>query len=89
MVLLSGSEIPAAVVRELISSAVDLVVHVARATDGARQVTAIDEVRPEGFDFLAQARTRPLLKTGRLAALPLRPVRGAEAVDSLEPWVGR
>ena len=44
MVLLAGTEIPSRAIREQISSALDLVVHVKRCDDGVRRVAAISEV---------------------------------------------
>ena len=44
LVLMSGVELPLKVVRQQISSAVDLIIQVTRLKDGARKVTAITEV---------------------------------------------
>jgi len=44
MVLLSGVEIPIRAIREQISSAIDIIVHTARAGNGGRAITAIVEV---------------------------------------------
>jgi len=44
MTLMSGVEMPVAAIREQIASAVDVVVHQARAADGARRIAAIVEV---------------------------------------------
>jgi pilus assembly protein CpaF len=44
MVLMSGAELPVRVIRSYISSAVNLVVQIARLQDGSRRVTAITEV---------------------------------------------
>ena len=48
MVLMSGFELPVRAIREQISSAVDLVVHVARLRDGTRRVTHITEIEGMG-----------------------------------------
>jgi pilus assembly protein CpaF len=44
MVLMAGLELPLAIVREQIASAVDIVVHQARAADGVRRIQSILEV---------------------------------------------
>lgn len=92
MVLLSGVDIPAPVVRDLVVSAVDLVVQVTRAANGARHVTAIDEVvaHPDAVGSGEPiSRTHPLLGDGRLVALPRRPRRTVEVLAPLDDWVGR
>lgn len=44
MVLMSGMELPSRAIREQISSAVDLIVHESRFSDGTRRVTYVTEV---------------------------------------------
>lgn len=44
MILMAGMEIPIKAIREYITSAVDLVVHVERLNDGRRKVTSICEI---------------------------------------------
>ncbi len=44
MILLSGIELPVRAINEMISSAIDLIVHVARFSDGSRKITGITEV---------------------------------------------
>ncbi len=44
MVLMSGMELPSRAIREQISSAVDIIIHESRLSDGSRKVTAITEV---------------------------------------------
>jgi pilus assembly protein CpaF len=44
MVLMSGMELPSRAIREQIASAIDLVVHESRLSDGSRKVTYISEV---------------------------------------------
>jgi pilus assembly protein CpaF len=44
MTLMSEVDLPVRVIREQISSAIDLIVHVSRMRDGSRKVTAITEV---------------------------------------------
>lgn len=51
MILLSGIELPMRAINEMISSAIDLVVHVARFSDGTRKITGITEVVGLTSDF--------------------------------------
>jgi len=44
MVLMAGMEIPIKAIREYIASALNIVVHVSRLTDGRRKVTSISEI---------------------------------------------
>jgi pilus assembly protein CpaF len=44
MVLMSGMELPVRAIREQIASAVDLVVHESRFSDGSRKVTRVTEI---------------------------------------------
>ena len=44
MVLMSGLDLPSRAIREQISSAVDLIVHESRMSDGSRRITHITEV---------------------------------------------
>ena len=44
MVLMSGMELPSRAIREQISSAVDLIVHESRFSDGTRRITHVTEV---------------------------------------------
>ena len=44
MVLMSGMELPSRAIREQIASAVDIIIHESRMSDGSRKVTAISEV---------------------------------------------
>jgi pilus assembly protein CpaF len=49
MVLMAGYDLPMRAIRQQIASAVDLIVHLERLTDGTRRVVAITEVlRTEG-----------------------------------------
>ena len=48
MVLMSGMELPSRAIREQIASAVDVIIHESRMSDGSRKVTAITEVT--GFE---------------------------------------
>ena len=44
MVLMSGMELPSRAIREQIASAIDIVIHESRMSDGSRKVTCISEV---------------------------------------------
>ena len=44
MVLMSGMELPSRAIREQIASAVDVIIHESRMSDGSRKVVAISEV---------------------------------------------
>jgi pilus assembly protein CpaF len=48
MVLMAGFDLPVRAIREQISSAVDLILHIARLRDGTRRVTHVTEV--EGME---------------------------------------
>jgi len=43
-VLMSGMELPSRAIREQIASAVDIIIHESRLSDGSRKVVAISEV---------------------------------------------
>jgi len=44
MVLMSGMELPVRAIREQIASAIDLIIHETRGSDGARRITKVTEV---------------------------------------------
>lgn len=44
MILMSGMELPVRAIREMIASAVDIVVHIARLSDGTRKIIQVTEV---------------------------------------------
>jgi pilus assembly protein CpaF len=48
MVLMAGMDLPVRAIREQLSSAVDMVVHLSRLRDGTRRITQVSEV--EGFE---------------------------------------
>ena len=55
MVLMSGMELPSRAIREQIASAVDVIIHESRMSDGSRKVTAITEVTGlEGSQIVMQ-----------------------------------
>ena len=55
MVLMSGMDLPSRAIREQIASAVDIIIHESRMSDGSRKVTAITEVTGlEGSQIVMQ-----------------------------------
>jgi len=55
MVLMSGMELPSRAIREQIASAMDIIIHESRLSDGSRRVTAITEVTGlEGSQIVMQ-----------------------------------
>jgi len=55
MVLMSGMDLPSRAIREQISSAVDIIIHESRLSDGSRKVVAISEVTGlEGSQIVMQ-----------------------------------
>lgn len=44
MILMSGIELPARAIREMVASAVDLIVHTTRLSDGSRKIMSIAEI---------------------------------------------
>ena len=55
MVLMSGMDLPSRAIREQIASAIDLIVHEARLSDGSRRVSAISEIcGSEGTQLVMQ-----------------------------------
>jgi pilus assembly protein CpaF len=88
MVLMAGFDLPVRAIREQISSAVDLIVHVARLKDGTRRVTHVTEVEGmEGeiitlqdlflFDYGMGVDDNGVYK-GRLKATGIRPTFSEE-----------
>jgi len=70
--LMGGLGLPLEAVREQLSSALDLVVQVARGPGGTRRVVAVEEVGP---DPTSPVRTLPLAVHGLVLTEPLRPPR--------------
>ena len=71
--LLSGVDIPLAALRAQVASAVQVVVHTARLSDGSRKIAAVSEVLPlEGGDYRVRDlfRWNPALERFELPAGP-------------------
>ena len=82
MVLMAGYDLPVRAIRQQVSSALDLIVHLSRVRDGSRRVTAISEVlRMEAdvitlqdiFTFEQEQITGDGKVIGRLVSSGLRP----------------
>ena len=82
MVLMAGYELPVRAIRQQVSSALDLVVHLERVEDGTRRVTSIAEVQrmesevitmQELFRFNVERVTPERVVVGELASTGLRP----------------
>jgi pilus assembly protein CpaF len=90
LVLLAGIPLPLAAIRRQIASALDAVVFVVRAADGARRVETIAEL-PSGIDR-AGSRVRALFERRGsdlvAVASPTRPARRSRSVVGSE-WTGR
>ncbi len=82
MVLMAGYELPVRAIRQQVSSALDLVVHLERVEDGTRRVTSIAEVQrmesdvitmQELFRFDVERVTPERVVVGELRSTGLRP----------------
>jgi pilus assembly protein CpaF len=83
MVLMAGFDLPVRAIRQQISSALDLIVHLERLEDGSRRVTAITEVQrmesdvvtmQDIFEFKVESVASDRTVTGKLHATGLRPI---------------
>lgn len=93
MVLLADVGLSLVAVREQLTSAIDMVIHVARQPDGSRSVAAVAEVldgetaRSVPREHGIVPRTRLLADAGRVLALPVRPARVASSPPPNAAWV--
>jgi pilus assembly protein CpaF len=76
MALAAGADLPLAAVREHVSGAIDLLVHVARGVGGRRRIVAVAEVAD---DPTSSERAGPLATGEAVHAIPRRPSRRSEA----------
>jgi pilus assembly protein CpaF len=83
MVLTAGLELPLSAVRDQLSAALDLVVHVARLPGGGRGIVAVGEIVDPPTDG---TRILPLADRDGLHLLPTRSVRGADAGPPDPGW---
>jgi pilus assembly protein CpaF len=82
MVMMAGFELPLRAIRQQISSALDMIIHLERLDDGSRRVTAITEVQrmeadvitlQELFTFKVEGVTSERVVLGSLVSSGLRP----------------
>jgi pilus assembly protein CpaF len=82
MVMMAGFDLPLRAIRQQISSALDLIVHLERLDDGTRRVTSITEIQrmeaevitlQELFKFVVEGITEERVVVGRLAPTGMRP----------------
>ena len=64
MVLMSGMDLPIRAIREQISSAIDMIVHEARFSDGSRKVTKVTEVVGQEGDQITMQDIFEYVQTG-------------------------
>ena len=85
MVLMAGFDLPVRAIRQQVSSALDLIVHLERLEDGSRRVTAITEVQrmesevitlQDIFEFKVDRVTPERAVIGGLRSTGLRPTFG-------------
>jgi len=83
MVLMAGFDLPLRAIRQQVSSALDMIVHLERLEDGSRRVTAVTEVQrmesdvitlQDIFEFHTDSVAPDRTITGSLKATGLRPV---------------
>jgi pilus assembly protein CpaF len=95
MTLMSGFDLPIRVIREQMSSAVDLVVHLTRLRDGSRRVTQVAEVQHMegdivimqdlfGFDFSMGIDDNGIYR-GSLKSMGIRPMFADKLQDAGQP----
>jgi pilus assembly protein CpaF len=86
MVLMSDIDLPLGAVREQLVNALDVVVQVARRPDGRRRIVAVDEVEST-LDRTGRVQSRPLVRSGRVVALPQRESRQANSAPPSADWL--
>jgi pilus assembly protein CpaF len=83
MVLMAGYDLPVRAIRQQVSSALDMIVHLERLEDGSRRVTAVTEVQrmesdvvtlQDIFEFKVDAIAPDRTITGSLRSTGLRPI---------------
>jgi pilus assembly protein CpaF len=74
LALMGGLDLPQSVIRAQIGSSVDLLVHVARLSDGARKITSITECI--GVDDRGDVELRPIFEFVRTGTGPSGQVLG-------------
>ncbi len=83
MVLMAGYDLPIKAIRQQVSSALDLIVHLERLEDGSRRVTAITEVQrmesdvvtlQDIYEFKVESIAPDRTVIGHLQGTGLRPI---------------
>jgi Flp pilus assembly CpaF family ATPase len=88
LVLMGDVDLPLPAVRQQVVAAIDVVVHLARSSDGRRRVVAVGEVDPD-CEATAPLRVRALAREAKVIALPERAVRSAAAGPACTQWIDR
>ncbi len=89
MVLLDGASVPLAAVREQITAAIDLVVHVSRRPNGRRRITSVAEIdRSAAREDGRRPRLGLVADEHKLLSLPSVAPRTATAADPDSRWLG-
>jgi len=87
MVLMAGLDLPMRAIRQQVSSALDLIIHLERFEDGSRRIAQITEVQrmesdvitlQDLFEFKVQSISADRTVTGQLEPTGLRPAFGAK-----------
>lgn len=86
LVLMGDVALPLTAVREQLRAAIDLIVHVARRPDGSRRVSAVAEPNPTGRRSDSVAVTMLTDSSGRLIAVPERPLRSPHLTRPTLNW---
>ena len=89
MVLLDGGAVPLPAVRDQITAAVDLVVHVARRPRGGRRITSVAEIDRAGDRDGGRPRLHPVADEHRLLCLPAVAPRLSDAAAPDRGWLER
>lgn len=77
MVLMSGMDLPVRAIREQIASALDLIVHISRLSDGTRRIVNISEIVGLEADRITMQEVFTFVQTGL--------GEGGEVLGRLEP----
>lgn len=89
MVLLDGGAVPLPAVRDQITAAVDLVVHVARRPRGGRRITSVAEIDRAGERDGGRPWLHPIADEHRLLCLPAVAPRLSDAAAPDRGWLER
>ncbi len=88
MVLLDGGAVPLAAVREQITAAVDMVVHVSRRSGGRRRITSVAAIdRSDDRSDGSRPRLQPIADEHGLRSLPTVVPRVPDVVEPDREWL--